>query len=142
MNNKKKVMIILGIIIVLVAVAVSLLLYSRYDNRTREVGDELGLTREKITGAYIRNGNNGESTELKQNEIDSIYNALINVSIKPRKAERRAGWGYEVVFERGDELSGVLVEGPMTYKINERTYDVGEKEGCKVFEEIQKIVKK
>ena len=87
MNNKKKVMIILGIIIVLVAVAVSLLLYSRYDNRTREVGDELGLTREKITGAYIRNGNNGESTELKQNEIDS-----------------RAGWGYEVVFERGDEI--------------------------------------
>ena len=139
MNNKKKVMIILGIIIVLVAVAVSLLLYSRYDNRTRKIGDELGISREKITRAYIMNGNSGEITEIEKNEIDGIYNNLESISIKAIKIPPYTGWGYRLTFECEDEVSEVTWNGFERCNINGTDFSVEKTAGNKLLQEVRKV---
>lgn len=92
-----------------------------------------------ITRAYIIDGNNGNTMELKGSALDLIYNGVKNASVKPVKDEEASGWSYTVYFERGNQTTGIEMISPKIWKVSEKWYEVSESDGEKIMRDISKM---
>jgi hypothetical protein len=137
----KKRIVIVCIIALLMVVAGSSVLYVRYCTRSREIGEELGITKEQINSAAIQSGSNGSSIRLSQSELDKVYQDIAKISIKPSKDEKSTGWNYKVEFICGDQEYGVTIIGPTRLVIDGTNFEVADKDGSILFDEIEKIYK-
>lgn len=93
-----------------------------------------------ITRAYIVDGNNGNTTNLKGEDLDIIYDLLNTVSIKSIKKEETSGWIYTVNFEKENHTTSIEMISSTIWVISDQWYEVSASDGEKILENISKIL--
>lgn len=131
--TKKNVIIILCALIVLLVSG--LLLYNFHNQKSI-----IDFSKADITKAYIVDGNNGNTANLEEDDLDTIYDLLKTVSVKSIKKEETSGWLYTVNFEKEKNTTSIEMISSTIWEISGQWYEVSASDGEKILEKISKML--
>lgn len=131
--TKENVIIILCALIVLLVSG--LLLYNFHNQKSI-----IDFSKADITKAYIVDGNNGNTANLEEDDLDTIYNLLKTVSVKSIKKEETSGWLYTVNFEKEKNTTSIEMISSTIWEISGQWYEVSASDGEKILEKISKML--
>ena len=102
MNKNKK--IIIGICIIALIVIVVLVV-----NLLKKSDSIISFSETEIERAYITNGNNGNVTEIKNENINLIYSNIKNMNVEEIEKNETSGWQYYIDFQLKDSTKRVII---------------------------------
>ena len=130
---KKNVIIILSSLTFLLVSG--LLLYNLHNQK-----GIIDFSKSDITKAYIVDGNNGNTANLEEDDLDTIYDLLKAVSVKSIKKEETSGWLYTVNFEKEKNTTSIEMISSTIWEISGQWYEVSASDGEKILEKISKML--
>ena len=119
--EKKRIIKTSGLFILLCVVAFCVEFY--YANNTKNI---ILPDKSEIYTVTVTNGTNGNTTTVKESNLNKIYNDLKNISLTKVDNEDLSGWNYSVDIETNNDTDVQLVfvsdkllqYNNNTYKIN------------------------
>ena len=132
--TKKNVIILCALIILLVS---GLLLYNLHNKK-----NIIDFSKADITRAYIVDGNNGNTANLEEDDLDTVYDLLKTVSVKSIKKEETSGWLYTVYFEKEKNTASIEMISSTIWEISGQWYEVSASDGEKVLKTVTKVANK
>ncbi len=132
--TKKNVIILCALIILLVS---GLLLYNLHNKKSI-----IDFSKADITRAYIVDGNNGNTANLEEDHLDTVYDLLKTVSVKSIKKEETSGWLYTVYFEKEKNTASIEMISSTIWEISGQWYEVSASDGEKVLKTVTKVANK
>lgn len=132
--TKKNVIILCALIILLVS---GLLLYNLYNKKSI-----IDFSKADITRAYIVDGNNGNTANLEEDDLDTVYDLLKTVSVKAIKKEETSGWLYTVYFEKEKNTASIEMISSTIWEISGQWYEVKASDGEKILKTVTKVANK
>ena len=118
--EKKRIIKTSGLFILLCVVAFCVEFY--YANNTKNI---ILPEKSEIYTVTVTNGTNGNTTTVKESNLNKIYNDLKNISLTKVDNEDLSGWNYAVDIETNNDtdvhlvfLFDKLLQYNNTYEIN------------------------
>ena len=118
--EKKRIIKTSGLFILLCVVAFCVEFY--YANNTKNI---ILPEKSEIYTVTVTNGTNGNTTTVKESNLNKIYNDLKNISLTKVDNEDLSGWNYSVDIETNNDtdvhlafVSDKLLQYNNTYEIN------------------------
>ena len=118
--EKKRIIKTSGLFILLCVVAFCVEFY--YANNTKNI---ILPEKSEIYTVTVTNGTNGNTTTVKESNLNKIYNDLKNISLTKVDNEDLSGWNYSVDIETNNDtdvhlvfLFDKLLQYNNTYEIN------------------------
>ena len=118
--EKKRIIKTSGLFILLCVVAFCVEFY--YANNTKNI---ILPDKSEIYTVTVTNGTNGNTTTVKESNLNKIYNDLKNISLTKVDNEDLSGWNYAVDIETNNDtdvhlvfLFDKLLQYNNTYEIN------------------------
>lgn len=102
--EKKKIIKTSGLFILLCVVAFCVEFY--YANNTKNI---ILPEKSEIYTVTVTNGTNGNTTTVKESNLNKIYNDLKNISLTKVDNEDLSGWNYSVDIETNNDTDVHLV---------------------------------
>lgn len=118
--EKKRIIKTSGLFILLCVVAFCVEFY--YANNTKNI---ILPEKSEIYTVTVTNGNNGNTTTVKESNLNKIYNDLKNISLTKVDNEDLSGWNYSVDIETNNDTDVHLVfVSDKLLQYNNNTYEI------------------
>lgn len=118
--EKKRIIKISGLFILLCVVAFCVEFY--YANNTKNI---ILPEKSEIYTVTVTNGTNGNTTTVKESNLNKIYNDLKNISLTKVDNEDLSGWNYSVDIETNNDTDVHLVfVSDKLLQYNNNTYEI------------------
>ncbi len=132
MNKNKK--IIIGICIIALIVIVVLVV-----NLLKKSDSIISFSETEIERAYITNGNNGNVTEIKNENINLIYSNIKNMNVEEIEKNETSGWQYYIDFQLKDSTKRVIIVSSTVFENANKRFKVDKTDGNKLIQDILNI---
>ena len=118
--EKKRIIKTSGLFILLCVVAFCVEFY--YANNTKNI---ILPEKSEIYTVTVTNGTNGNTTTVKESNLNKIYNDLKNISLTKVDNEDLSGWNYSVDIETNNDTDVHLVfVSDKLLQYNNNTYEI------------------
>lgn len=118
--EKKRIIKTSGLFILLCVVAFCVEFY--YANNTKNI---ILPEKSEIYTVTVTNGTNGNTTTVKESNLNKIYNDLKNISLTKVDNEDLSGWNYAVDIETNNDTDVHLVfVSDKLLQYNNNTYEI------------------
>lgn len=118
--EKKRIIKTSGLFILLCVVAFCVEFY--YANNTKNI---ILPDKSEIYTVTVTNGTNGNTTTVKESNLNKIYNDLKNISLTKVDNEDLSGWNYSVDIETNNDTDVHLVfVSDKLLQYNNNTYEI------------------
>lgn len=118
--EKKRIIKTSGLFILLCVVAFCVEFY--YANNTKNI---ILPEKSEIYTVTVTNGTNGNTTTVKESNLNKIYNDLKNISLTIVDNEDLSGWNYSVDIETNNDTDVHLVfVSDKLLQYNNNTYEI------------------
>lgn len=118
--EKKRIIKTSGLFILLCVVAFCVEFY--YANNTKNI---ILSEKSEIYTVTVTNGTNGNTTTVKESNLNKIYNDLKNISLTKVDNEDLSGWNYSVDIETNNDTDVHLVfVSDKLLQYNNNTYEI------------------
>lgn len=118
--EKKRIIKTSGLFILLCLVAFCVEFY--YANNTKNI---ILPEKSEIYTVTVTNGTNGNTTTVKESNLNKIYNDLKNISLTKVDNEDLSGWNYSVDIETNNDTDVHLVfVSDKLLQYNNNTYEI------------------
>ena len=118
--EKKRIIKTSGLFILLCVVAFCVEFY--YANNTKNI---ILPEKSEIYTVTVTNGTNGNTTTVKESNLNKIYNDLKNISLTKVDNEDLSGWNYSVDIETNNDTDVQLVfVSDKLLQYNNNTYEI------------------
>ena len=118
--EKKRIIKTSGLFILLCVVAFCVEFY--YANNTKNI---ILPEKSEIYTVTVTNGTNGNTTTVKESNLNKIYNDLKNISLTKVDNEDLSGWNYSVDIETNNDTDVYLVfVSDKLLQYNNNTYEI------------------
>ena len=118
--EKKRIIKTSGLFILLCVVAFCVEFY--YANNTKNI---ILSEKSEIYTVTLTNGTNGNTTTVKESNLNKIYNDLKNISLTKVDNEDLSGWNYSVDIETNNDTDVHLVfVSDKLLQYNNNTYEI------------------
>ena len=118
--EKKRIIKTSGLFILLCVVAFCVEFY--YANNTKNI---ILPEKSEIYTVTVTNGTNGNTTTVKESNLNKIYNDMKNISLTKVDNEDLSGWNYSVDIETNNDTDVHLVfVSDKLLQYNNNTYEI------------------